>query len=372
MRLGGQFNPFGLPIATVLAIGAATDAVMATVPAAQPGGVAPATQPAGGEPYAVIARRSAQDGVSTNNRNLMNYRLPVLTPAAESGRQASISSDRYLLDASTVSWISALSFEDGRVVDRIFFGGTNPVSNQLIPFLNESGILDTFAVLGPLSGTFDVGQFFAPPGNEEVLPFPTGEWFSLMSVVVEDEAGVVGSGVFIKTQATIAADVLDPRVAAGVIRTPDDEAVGWLNIYPGIEDDPATDEVEGIGLARSAFGEPTVLVGAHQMAQLLFSDSIDGIQFGGGSDPSPVTNPDFLPNDIFIDNIMAFGGGVIPCQGDLNGDGVIDGVDLLTLLNGWGPCPSAPGACPGDINGDGAVDGGDLLVLLNGFGAVCF
>mgnify|MGYP002528421595 CR=1 FL=1 len=29
----------------------------------------------------------------------------------------------------------------------------------------------------------------------------------------------------------------------------------------------------------------------------------------------------------------------IPCQGDLNGDGVIDVSDLLKLIAAWGPCP---------------------------------
>lgn len=47
--------------------------------------------------------------------------------------------------------------------------------------------------------------------------------------------------------------------------------------------------------------------------------------------------------------------------GDLNGDGSVNGIDLLTLLNSWG----SPGAGGEDINGDGTVDGADLLILLN-------
>lgn len=49
---------------------------------------------------------------------------------------------------------------------------------------------------------------------------------------------------------------------------------------------------------------------------------------------------------------------------DLNGDGVVDGVDLAFLLNAWGPCAG----CPEDLNGDGTVDGLDLAFLLNMFG----
>jgi hypothetical protein len=47
-----------------------------------------------------------------------------------------------------------------------------------------------------------------------------------------------------------------------------------------------------------------------------------------------------------------------PVQGDLNGDGVVNGADLGILLTGWG----TDGA--GDLNGDGVVDGADLGILL--------
>jgi hypothetical protein len=52
------------------------------------------------------------------------------------------------------------------------------------------------------------------------------------------------------------------------------------------------------------------------------------------------------------------------CPGDLNGDGIVDGGDLLILLSAWGPNPGHPA----DLNGDGTVDGGDLLILLSAWG----
>ncbi len=48
--------------------------------------------------------------------------------------------------------------------------------------------------------------------------------------------------------------------------------------------------------------------------------------------------------------------------GDINGDGVVNGTDLLLLLNQFG----GPGNA--DLNGDGVVNGTDLLLLLNAFG----
>ena len=47
---------------------------------------------------------------------------------------------------------------------------------------------------------------------------------------------------------------------------------------------------------------------------------------------------------------------------DINNDGVVDGTDLLILLNEFG----GPGSA--DLNNDGTVDGTDLLILLNAFG----
>lgn len=54
--------------------------------------------------------------------------------------------------------------------------------------------------------------------------------------------------------------------------------------------------------------------------------------------------------------------------GDLNGDGVVDGLDLLILLQNWGDCPD-PQDCVADLNGDGIVDGLDLLILLQNWGS---
>ena len=49
-------------------------------------------------------------------------------------------------------------------------------------------------------------------------------------------------------------------------------------------------------------------------------------------------------------------------EADINGDGVVDGADLASMLSQWG----GPGS--GDLNGDGTVDGADLANLLANFG----
>ncbi|NNF43559.1 MAG: hypothetical protein HKN62_11040 [Phycisphaerales bacterium] len=49
--------------------------------------------------------------------------------------------------------------------------------------------------------------------------------------------------------------------------------------------------------------------------------------------------------------------------GDVDCDGIVDFLDLLTVLASWGPCP----ACPADLDGDGFVGFLDLLTVLSGW-----
>jgi len=68
-------------------------------------------------------------------------------------------------------------------------------------------------------------------------------------------------------------------------------------------------------------------------------------------------------NDIYAQNVNADGSlGVSAVLGDLNGDGVVNGADLATLLTQWG-C-AFPANCPADFDNSGVVDGFDLATLL--------
>jgi len=56
-------------------------------------------------------------------------------------------------------------------------------------------------------------------------------------------------------------------------------------------------------------------------------------------------------------------GAVETCPADFNGDGVIDGADLGSLLSAWGQS-----GVQADLNSDGVVDGADLGSLLSAWG----
>ena len=53
----------------------------------------------------------------------------------------------------------------------------------------------------------------------------------------------------------------------------------------------------------------------------------------------------------------------VPRPGDATYDGVIDVLDLIAVLNRWGPCV-VPDGCDADLNGDGTIDVLDLLQVL--------
>jgi hypothetical protein len=58
----------------------------------------------------------------------------------------------------------------------------------------------------------------------------------------------------------------------------------------------------------------------------------------------------------------------IPCPGDIDRNGVANGVDLAMILTAWGTSGAKyPGT---DINGDGGVDGADMTFVLSSWG-VC-
>jgi hypothetical protein len=54
----------------------------------------------------------------------------------------------------------------------------------------------------------------------------------------------------------------------------------------------------------------------------------------------------------------------VPCPGDLDGNGSVDGADLAAILGAWGKCSD----CPEDLDGNGYVDGADLATILGAWG----
>jgi hypothetical protein len=71
-----------------------------------------------------------------------------------------------------------------------------------------------------------------------------------------------------------------------------------------------------------------------------------------------------VTGDVSATASVTVGGGATACEGDLDGSGSIDIVDMLALLGLWGTDPNGPP----DFNGDGDVGIDDFLMLLGGWG----
>lgn len=79
-----------------------------------------------------------------------------------------------------------------------------------------------------------------------------------------------------------------------------------------------------------------------------------------------LTTVDLIELDFFVDATMPAGEGfrraaapVNGVDGDYNGDGIVDAVDVAELLANWGAVNP-----PMDLDGSGALDAGDLAILL--------
>lgn len=55
----------------------------------------------------------------------------------------------------------------------------------------------------------------------------------------------------------------------------------------------------------------------------------------------------------------------LPCLADVSDDGVVDGLDVMSVLEAWGVCGAN---CPADVNGDATVNAFDLALVLGGWG----
>lgn len=133
--------------------------------------------------------------------------------------------------------------------------------------------------------------------------------------------------------------------------------------------------------------------------QVLFSLAPGSPSLGGGYGPGDVFSSEgfggfapycsasqlgLAPNDnlnmldyVLCDHILTavynWAIGYLPlCEADINGDGVVNIIDLAILLGRYGSCAGDPGYYPGvDLNDDGCVNLPDLATLLARYGDVC-
>lgn len=104
----------------------------------------------------------------------------------------------------------------------------------------------------------------------------------------------------------------------------------------------------------------TVALGLGAAGGMLIADNKNDGGFTTGGDLVSPPNDDFRSSNLRMAQAGSAPGG---CVGDLNDDGIVDGVDLSLLLGAW-----ATSDCEYSLDGDCTIDGADLTILLGNWG----
>jgi len=263
----------------------------------------------------------------------------------------------------------------GAVFAYRFDGSEWVLESQLAPFdyigygqkFGYSSGLNDDATIAAIGATEDDGQ----NGAVYVFRREGQSWLPEEKLVASEPVGwfpLLGFSVAVSPDGRI--------VVAGAV---DDQALGWgagaVHLFR--RDGNAWEEIAKLlasdGLPGDYFG---VSVAASHDLVLASTAAVPGAGyfFAGtlGIDCDDNGNPDAC--DIFEGVSEDLNANGIPdeCEaiGDLNGDGVVNVRDLLTLLGAWGACDEpCPPACTGDTNFDCTVNWIDLLTLLANWGA---
>ncbi len=190
----------------------------------------------------------------------------------------------------------------------------------------------------------------------------------LNCTIVENIAACGGGGAHC---AIVTNSIVSGNISNGgeLLGDPDDTTVSYSDVrggWPGegnIEAYPKFVDPDN-GDYRLAPGSPCIDAGDNDAVPKDITTDLDG-------NPRFVDDPkakDTGDGDRPIVDIGAYEFQVVsPSPWDLNGDGVVDGADLIVLLGAWGPCDDCNDCLP-DFDGDCTVGTADLLILLGNWG----
>jgi hypothetical protein len=127
-----------------------------------------------------------------------------------------------------------------------------------------------------------------------------------------------------------------------------------------------SNNLEHVGLLNVGFGwnDGSLVFGCAHAAVIEWSADCDGNGIVDYGEILDGTLEDANANG--IPDCCDAGTSCEPCEGDVTGNGLVDGLDLAAVLGAWGT--NGKGEFPTDRNNDGIVDAQDLALVLSGWG----
>jgi hypothetical protein len=199
----------------------------------------------------------------------------------------------------------------GTLISTSVFLGGYQFADDFAPPFRTSSIFDKVVMLGMRPGRLDEGGFFA---NADPFGLNEGEWQT-----VAIRFGIGSYSVWMRNTTTVGVYGFEQdSIYDGFPGDPtrgafagEPLATDWIQVFPGLEDDPATTLVEGDGPAFSTENLTAEwhldVTGSPAGRQLFYPSGIGSLQLVGGSDPIPSQVPGFQPNDIYVDNYTVLG-----------------------------------------------------------------
>ncbi|MFG0258614.1 MAG: hypothetical protein ACF8GE_11990 [Phycisphaerales bacterium JB043] len=259
--------------------------------------------------------------------------------------------DMYFDRPDSSMWYSPLSETEGNffVVSSYWFGYTFGTFSVLA---DPDNVIRRPLVLGPKPGEANTGQFYVHPSSSP-WRLKTDEWFSVAirqavdshSVWVRDSQTIPLCGFEQNSLYDGLTGGSDPGNTRGAFAGEIFESE-WLQLIPGMDDDPGTTPIEGWGPAHNDFFQdhPQLFDSSGNLAGAQFNSiGIDAFHMRGGFDPSPTNLPNWGPNDYYIDNWVIMGEQFLPP--DPPPDFAIPFTDDIELMLQW----------PLTVQGDGWI-----------------
>ena len=227
----------------------------------------------------------------------------------------------------------------------------------------------TLAIKGTLNADGDPGSIIQGQGSGRLLTVVNGEsGLVFENLVFRNGNTPIGAGVYLKGSSGAPVQALfehchivdnTAAIVAGGVYVGGPEDTCDVTFSECLIRDNTSNGAEGGGLATADY--LTTLISTDVCGNINGNTVGEWVDGGGNCIAESCEDADA---DGTLDACQ-----VASCQGDLDGNGVVDGADLALLLGAWQSDPNGSVDPEYDLNLDGVINGQDLALLLGNWGS---